>query len=88
MSDNSNGVIIKRNGDLLVINKIGLIKIINDNIDKDSKKIDGDLIKMISIFYGRLSVGQLKWILEKVKFIIRHNKKYGKLRGIKDVQLI
>jgi hypothetical protein len=51
MSD-SNIIIIKRTGDLLVINKIGLIK-------------------MISIFYGRLSIGQLKWILEKVKFIIR-----------------
>jgi hypothetical protein len=87
MSDfNFGNVIMKRKGDLLELNKDGLIKMIRDNTDKKSVKIDSDLIKMINCFYGHLSVKQLNWIMEKVKFIVRHNNGYREYKGIKDIQ--
>jgi hypothetical protein len=78
--------IIERDGDLLVINKSALIGMIKDNCDKDSAKIDSSLITMIMCFYGHLSIKQNNWILEKVKYIIRHNKLYAEYKGIKDIQ--
>jgi hypothetical protein len=77
---------IKKIGDLLMVNKTGIIKMIKDNSDKNSSQIDCNLISMINCFYGHLSVKQLNWILEKVKYIIRHNKKYIEYKGIKDIQ--
>jgi hypothetical protein len=65
-----------------------LIKMIRDNTDKRSEKIDEDLIGMIVIYYGRFSVKQGNWILEKVKYITRHNNVYGKYKGIKDIRFL
>jgi hypothetical protein len=79
---------IKREGDILVLNKLGIIEIIKDNKDTSSKVPDSDLIKMIELFYGRLSIKQENWICEKVKYVIRNNPEYRKLRGIKDMQFI
>jgi hypothetical protein len=78
--------IIERNGDLLMMDKSGLVEMIKNNCDKDSAKIDSALITMINCFYGHLSIKQNNWIMEKVKYIIRHNKKYGEYKGIKDIQ--
>jgi hypothetical protein len=61
---------------------------IRDNTDKRSEKIDEDLIGMIVIYYGRFSIKQSNWILEKVKYIIRHNNIYGKYKGIKDIRFL
>jgi ribosomal protein L36 len=83
-----NDVIIKRKGNVLVLNKKGVISIISDNKDTSSKVPDSDLIKMIELFWGRLSIKQENWIFEKIKFIIRNNCKYIKLKGIKDIQFI
>jgi hypothetical protein len=79
---------IERNGDLLTIDKSGLIGMIQDNSDRESAKIDATLISMINSFYHHLSVKQMNWILEKIKYIIRHNKKYRELKGIKDIQFV
>jgi hypothetical protein len=49
---------------------------------------DSDLIKMIELFWGRLSIKQYNWICEKIKYVIRNNGKYKKLRGIKDMQFL
>jgi hypothetical protein len=65
-----------------------VISIISDNKDTSSKVPDSDLIKMIDLFYNRLSVKQENWILEKIKFVIRNNEKYKESRGIKDIQII
>lgn len=79
---------IEKTGDILMIDKKGLIKIIQDNSDKNSARIDGDLIKMINCFYGRLSVKQMNWIMEKVKYITRNNNEYRKYKGFKDIQIM
>ncbi|MDR1198675.1 MAG: hypothetical protein LBK94_06640 [Prevotellaceae bacterium] len=85
--EKNNGIeIIERTGDLLMVNKTGIIKMVKDNSDRNSAKIDCSLITMINCFYGHLSVKQMSWILEKVKYIIRHNKKYIEYKGIKDIQ--
>jgi hypothetical protein len=77
---------IERNGDLLILDKDGLIGMIQDNSDRSSEKIDSMLVNMINCYWSHLSVKQLNWILEKVKYIIRHNLKYRKFKGIKDIQ--
>jgi hypothetical protein len=79
---------INRNGDILLLNMNDLIKMIRDNTDKKSEKIDKDLIGMIVVCYGRFSVKQNNWILEKVKYITRHNNVYRKYKGIKDVRFL
>jgi hypothetical protein len=78
--------IIERTGDLLMVNKTGIIKMVKDNSDRNSAKIDSSLIVMINCFYGHLSIKQMNWILEKIKYIIRHNGKYRDFKGIKDIQ--
>jgi hypothetical protein len=79
---------INRNGDILLLNMNDLIKMIRDNTDKRSEKIDEDLIGMIVIYYGRFSVKQSNWILEKVKYIVIHNNIYGKNKYIKDIRFL
>lgn len=85
--DNRNGF-FERHGDLLTIDKTNLINMIKDNSDKDSAQIDSNLITMIQCFYGHLSVKQMNWTLEKVKYIIRHNRKYKEYKGIKDIHFV
>jgi hypothetical protein len=80
--------IIERTGYLLKINKTGLIDMIKNNSDRNSARIDCSLITMIQCFYEHLSVKQLNWIMEKIKYISRHNTDYGYIKGIKDIQLI
>jgi hypothetical protein len=80
--------ILRREGDLLVADKTGLIAMIRDNNDKSSVSIESNLVKMIQCFYGRMSVKQLCWLLEKAKYITRHNWKYLSFRGVKDIQFI
>jgi hypothetical protein len=84
----NNDIIIERSGDILKINMRGIISIIRDNKDDSSMVPDSDLIKMIELFYGRLSIKQYNWICEKIKYVIRNNGKYKKLRGIKDMQFL
>jgi hypothetical protein len=83
---NNENEIIERTGDLLMINKTGLIGMIKNNSDKKSAKIDSNLITMINCFYGHLSVKQMTWIFDKIKYITRHNDKYRELKNIKDLQ--
>jgi hypothetical protein len=80
--------IIERGGDLLIVDRAGIIQMIKDNSDRESANIDCNLIKMIQCFYNKMSVKQLNWLLEKVKYITRHNRKYESFRGIKDIQFI
>jgi hypothetical protein len=61
---------------------------IKNNSDKNSARIDCSLITMIQCFYGHISIKQLNWIMEKIKYISRYNKDYGYIKGIKDIQLI
>jgi hypothetical protein len=77
---------IERNGDLMLLDNDGLIGMIQDNSDRKSGKVDSMLINMINCYWNHLSVKQLNWILEKVKYIIRHNPKYRELKGITDIQ--
>jgi hypothetical protein len=86
MKTENENEIIERTGDLLMINKTGLIGMIKNNSDKNSARIDSSLITMVNCFYGHLSVKQMTWILEKIKYIIRHNKNYRELKGVKDIQ--
>jgi hypothetical protein len=86
-NETENGI-VERTRDLLKINKIGLIAMISTNGDKNSAVIDLKIITMINCFYGHLSLKQLNWIMEKVKYITRHNDKYRDLKGIKDIQFI
>jgi hypothetical protein len=79
---------IYRNGNLLSIDKDNLIDLISHNIDSKSVDIDGKLLHLIFIYYGRFSVKQFNWILEKVKYICRHNKNYKEYKGITDIQLL
>jgi hypothetical protein len=78
-------VIINKNGNLLEVDKDGLLDIIKNNVDGKSNDIDERLLIMIMRYYGRLSFKQTKWILEKIKYIIRHNNKYKGVKGIKDI---
>jgi hypothetical protein len=87
-SNSEDPIIIRREGSILILTKMGLVSMIQTNTDKNSSRIDGDLIKMIKCFWGHLSVKQLNWILEKIKFIIRHNKNYKEYKGIKDIQFL
>jgi hypothetical protein len=80
--------VMRKENELLVIDKNGLIRLIKDNTDNKSTKIDSDLTRMIICFYGHMSVKQLNWVLEKVKYVIRHNSKYRKYKGIKDIQFV
>jgi hypothetical protein len=84
----NNDVVIKRTGEMLELNKEGLLQIIGDNLDNDSNDTDNRLTEMIRCFYDRLSVKQILWIMEKVKYVIRNNGKYKSLRGIKDIRFI
>jgi hypothetical protein len=79
---------MEKNGDLLLIDKQGIISLIKNNTDGESGKIDGNVISLVKRYYDCLSVKQQYWILEKVKYIIRHNDKYRDFRGIKDIQFI
>jgi hypothetical protein len=78
---------MEKKGNLLIIDKDNLIKMIRENTDKSSVDIDNKLLKLISFYYGRFSLKQSNWICEKVKYIIRHNKTYKEFKGITDVQL-
>jgi hypothetical protein len=82
-----NGV-LRREGELLIADKTGLITMIRDNTDKESVSIDANLIKMIQCFYGKMSIKQTCWLLEKVKYIIRHNWRYYSFKGVKDIQFV
>jgi hypothetical protein len=88
MKEDDDDGIIARDGDLLMVNKPGLIEIIKNNTDKNSTKIDSALITMINCSYEHLSVKQINWIFSKVKFIIRTNRLYFKFNGIKDIQFV
>jgi hypothetical protein len=80
--------IIRKEGELLVVNKTGLIELIRDNPDRGSVSIDSNILKMVQCFYGKMSVKQTVWLLDKVKYIIRHNQKYDSFRGVKDIQFV
>jgi hypothetical protein len=79
--------VMTRKGDILIIDKNNLIKMIKNNTDKNSVDIDGRLLKLIYHYWGHFSLKQSNWICEKVKYIVRHNKEYKDFRGITDVQL-
>jgi hypothetical protein len=79
---------IEKDGDLLRINKDGLLQIIGMNPDKKSSEIDNGLINLIENYYGRFTVKQTAWIFQKVGFIIRVNKTLGSLKGFKDIDFI
>jgi hypothetical protein len=79
--------VMEKKGNLLIIDKDNLIKMIRENTDKSSVDIDSKLLKLISCYYGHFSLKQSNWICEKVKYIIRHNKNYKEYKGITDVQL-
>jgi hypothetical protein len=83
-----NEVKIEKVGELLILNKEGVLSIIRENNDTKSEQIDSMLKNMINCYYGRFSSKQLFWILEKVRYIIRHNLKYRHLIGVRDLQLI
>jgi hypothetical protein len=76
---------IELDGNTLLIDKQGLINIIRSNSDKNSLKIDENILRMIKCFYGHFSYKQMKWILEKVKYITRHNNEYRKMKKIDDI---
>jgi hypothetical protein len=76
---------IEKNGDLLRVNKEGLLQIIMSNPDKKSTDIDNGLISLIENYYGRFTVKQTAWIFQKVSFITRSNKKLLWLKGFKDI---
>jgi hypothetical protein len=78
-------MIVNKNGNLLEVDKDGLLDIIKNNVDGESNDIDKKLFIMIMRFYGRLSFKQTKWIMEKCLYIIRHNNKYKGVRGIKNI---
>jgi hypothetical protein len=80
--------IIEADDNTLNIDKEGLISIIKNNSDKNSQEIDGKILKMIRCFYGHFSYKQMKWVLEKVKYIIRHNDEYQKFKKIDDILFI
>jgi hypothetical protein len=86
--NNDENVVIKRTGQMLELNKEGLLQIIGDNLDNSSNDTDIKLTEMIRCFYERLSVKQILWIMEKVKYVIRNNRKYKEYRGIKDIRFI
>lgn len=80
-----NSIKIERSGDLLRVNKEGLLQIIGMNPDKKSTEIDNGLISLIENYYGRFTVKQTAWIYQKVGFITRVNKKLLQLKGFKDI---
>jgi hypothetical protein len=73
---------------VLALNKAELLEIIKNNTDKTSVEIDRKLYTMIAGYYGKFTIKQQKWILEKVRYIFRYNKKYMNLRSFKDIVLI
>jgi hypothetical protein len=73
---------------VLELNKTDLLEVLKNNPDKSSVEIDRKLIVMILNYYGRFTIKQQTWILEKVKYIFRYNKKYLNLRSFKDIILI
>jgi hypothetical protein len=72
----------------LIIDKSGLISIIKNNTDKKSREIDNNILKMIRVFYGNFSFKQSQWIVEKVKYIVRHNEKYRNWNKFDDIIFI
>jgi hypothetical protein len=78
---------IEKNGDILRVNKEGLLQIIEMNPDKKSTEINTGLMNLIENYYGRFSVKQTAWIYQKVGFIIRVNKTLLSLKGFKDIVL-
>lgn len=76
---------IEKDGDLLRINKEGLLFIIESNPDKKSKDIDYGLTGLIENYYGRFTIKQIMWIFQKISFITRVNDKFLGIKGFKDI---
>jgi hypothetical protein len=67
-ANNMNGIICK-DGDILKVDREGLLTILKNNPDKKSKDIDAGLVRLVEKYYGRLSTKQTAWIFTKVGFI-------------------
>jgi hypothetical protein len=76
---------IKKENDLLKVDRESLLFIIENNPDKKSRDIDSGLIEMIHNYYGRFTVKQTAWIFTKVGFIVRSNTKFLPIKGFKDI---
>jgi hypothetical protein len=65
------------NNKILEIKVSEFIEVINENPDKSSEnvRINGILIGIVQKNKNRLTVKQKKWVLGKLEFIIRKNKK-------------
>jgi hypothetical protein len=72
-------------GKILLINKDEVIEVLKSNTDLSSKEIDNKLIMMVYRYYDRLTVKQLQWLSEKLKYIIRHNDLYKDYKKTGDI---
>jgi hypothetical protein len=68
---------IIQNG-FLYLDKEDVIEMLNNNTDVKSREIDNKLVSVVNNYFNRLSVKQEKWLLEKLKYIMRHNPNYFK----------
>jgi hypothetical protein len=82
-----NGIIC-RDGDILKVDKAGLLTILKNNHGKKSADIDAGLVRLVEKYYGRFSTKQSAWILMKIGFIVRCNYIYFALKGFKDIRFL
>jgi hypothetical protein len=72
---------IIKNG-YLYLDKEDVIDILDNNTDTTSREIDNKLMKIVNLYFNTISVKQEKWLLEKLKYILRHNSNYSKIKRL------
>jgi hypothetical protein len=88
MEKNEGTICISSDGNILSVDKDGLLTLLKNNPDRNSVDIDAGLVKLIKRYYGSFSTKQSAWIFKKIGFIVRCNSKYFALRRFKDIRFL
>jgi hypothetical protein len=88
MEKDEGTIYISKDGNILTVDKDGLLTILRNNPDVKSRDIDAGLVRLVEKYYGSFSTKQSAWIFTKIGFIVRSNSKYFGLKGFKDIRFI
>jgi hypothetical protein len=72
---------------VLYLSKSDIIELLNNNTDKESSEYDIKLINIVEKYFDTLTEKQEKWLMTKIKYIIRHNDNYNIFRKNKIIEL-
>jgi hypothetical protein len=72
----------------ITIDKKALLKMIADNLTAKSVEQDMDLEVLIENYYGNFNEEQMDCVLNKVRYIIKHDDKFKDYRNLKQIYLV